>query len=106
LGSSFLTQFQEISSFGTATYSSRLVSRLAKLFFAGTFDASAGGGTGLVASVTAEGTAVGLTAGQVLPAASTTNNRYYLVVSEAGTITSGNAPNVALSPPDIISVQR
>jgi hypothetical protein len=32
LGSSFLTQFQEISSFGTATYSSRLVSRLAKLF--------------------------------------------------------------------------
>jgi hypothetical protein len=73
-----------------------------EIVFAGTFDASAGGGTGLVASVTAEGTAVGLTAGQVLPAASTTNNRYYLVVSEAGTITSGNAPNVALSPPDII----
>jgi hypothetical protein len=73
-----------------------------EIVFAGTFDASAGGGTGLVASVTAEGTAVGLTAGQVLPAASTTNNRYYLVVSEAGTITSGNAPNVALSPPDIV----
>jgi hypothetical protein len=73
-----------------------------EIVFAGTFDASAGGGTGLVASVTAEGTAVGLTAGQVLPAASTTNNRYYLVVSEAGTITSGNAPNVAMSPPDII----
>jgi hypothetical protein len=75
---------------------------IGEIVFAGTFDASAGGGTGLVASVTAEGTAVGLTAGQVLPAASTTNNRYYLVVSEAGTITSGNAPNVALSPPDII----
>jgi hypothetical protein len=73
-----------------------------EIVFAGTFDASAGGGTGLVASVTAEGTAVGLTAGQVLPAASATNNRYYLVVSEAGTITSGNAPNVALSPPDIV----
>jgi hypothetical protein len=75
---------------------------IGEIVFAGTFDASAGGGTGLVASVTAEGTAVGLTAGQVLPAASTTNNRYYLVVSEAGTITSGNAPNVAMSPPDII----
>jgi hypothetical protein len=75
---------------------------IGEIVFAGTFDASAGGGTGLVASVTAEGTAVGLTAGQVLPAASTTNNRYYLVVSEAGTITSGNAPNIALSPPDII----
>jgi hypothetical protein len=73
-----------------------------EIVFAGTFDASAGGGTGLVASVTAEGTAVGLTAGQVLPAASSANSRYYLVVSEAGTITSGNAPNIALSPPDII----
>jgi hypothetical protein len=40
--------------------------------------------------------------GSPLPAAATANNRYYLVVSEAGTITSGNAPNVALSPPDII----
>lgn len=73
-----------------------------EIVFAGTFDASAGGGTGLVASVTADGTAVGLIAGQALPAASTANNRYYLVVSEPGTITSGNAPNVALSPPDII----
>jgi len=73
-----------------------------EIVFAGTFDASAGGGTGLVASVTAEGTAVGLVVGNALPAAATANNRYYLVVSEAGTITSGNAPNVALSPPDII----
>jgi hypothetical protein len=75
---------------------------IGEIVFAGTFDASAGGGTGLIASVTAEGTAVGLVVGQALPAASTANTRYYLVVSEAGTITSGNAPNVALSPPDII----
>lgn len=73
-----------------------------EIVFAGTFDASAGGGTGLVASVTAEGTAIGLVAGQALPAAATANNRYYLVVSEAGTITSGNAPQVSLSPPDIV----
>jgi len=73
-----------------------------EIVFAGTFDASTGGGTGLVASVTAEGTAVGLVVGDPIPAAATANNRYYLVVSEAGTITSGNAPNVALSPPDII----
>lgn len=73
-----------------------------EIIFAGTFDASAGGGTGLVASVTDEGTAIGLVVGQPLPAAAAANNRYYLVVSEAGTITSGNAPNVALSPPDIV----
>ena len=73
-----------------------------EIVFAGTFDASAGGGTGHVASVTSEGTAIGLVQGSPLPAAATVNNRYYLVVSEAGTITSGNAPNVALSPPDII----
>lgn len=75
---------------------------IGEIVFAGTFDASAGGGTGLVASVTAEGTAVGLVVGEALPAAATANSRYYLVVSEAGTITSGNAPNVSLSPPDII----
>lgn len=73
-----------------------------EIVFAGTFDASAGGGTGLVASVTDEGTAIGLVVGQALPAAAAANNRYYLVVSEAGTITSGNAPNVSLSPPDIV----
>jgi len=73
-----------------------------EIIFAGTFDASAGGGTGLIATVTAEGTAIGLVVGQPLPAAATANNRYYLVVSEAGTITSGSAPNVALSPPDIV----
>jgi hypothetical protein len=73
-----------------------------EIVFAGTFDASTGGGTGLIASVTADGTAVGLVAGQALPAAAAANSRYYLVVSEPGTITSGNAPNIALSPPDII----
>ena len=73
-----------------------------EIVFAGTFDASAGGGTGHVASVTAEGTAIGLVEGSPLPAAATANNRYYLVVSEGGTITSGNAPNVALAPPDIV----
>lgn len=73
-----------------------------EIIFAGTFDASAGSGTGLIATVTAEGTAIGLVVGQPLPAAATANNRYYLVVNEAGTITSGNAPNVALAPPDII----
>ena len=73
-----------------------------EIVFAGTFDASAGGGTGHVASVTAEGTGIGLVEGSPLPAAATANNRYYLVVSEGGTITSGNAPQVALAPPDIV----
>jgi len=73
-----------------------------EIVFAGTFDASLGSGTGLVASVTSEGTAIGLAIGQALPAAAAGNSRYYLVVSEAGTITSGNAPQVALTPPDIV----
>lgn len=73
-----------------------------EIIYAGTFDASAGSGTGEVASVTTAGQAIGLTAGSVLPAASETNNRYYLVVSIGGTITSGNAPNTALAPPDMI----
>ena len=73
-----------------------------EIVFAGTFNASTGSGTGLVSSVTAEGTAIGLTVGSALPAAAAANNRYYLVVNEPGTVTSGNAPNVALSPPDFI----
>ena len=73
-----------------------------EIVFAGTFDASTGSGTGLIASVTAEGTAIGLIVGQPLPASAVGNSRYYLVVAEAGTITSGNAPQVALSPPDIV----
>ena len=73
-----------------------------EIIFAGTFDASLGSGTGQIASVTAEGTAIGLAIGQALPAAAAGNSRYYLVVSEAGTITTGNAPQVALTPPDIV----
>ena len=68
-----------------------------EIVFAGTYDAS----TNLVASVTSDGSAVGLTVGAALPAASNANNRYYLVVSEPGTGTAP-APTVALSPPDII----
>ena len=68
-----------------------------EIVFAGTYDAS----TNLVASVTSDGSAVGLTVGAALPAASNANNRYYLVVSEPGTGTAP-APTVSLSPPDII----
>jgi len=68
-----------------------------EIVFAGTYDA----GTNLVASVTSDGTAVGLTVGQALPAAAAANNRYYLVVAEAGTGVAP-APTVALTPPDII----
>ena len=73
-----------------------------EIVYAGTFDASAGSGTGEIASLTTAGSALGLTVGTPLPAASETNNRYYFVVSVGGTVTSGNAPNVALSPPDMI----
>lgn len=66
-----------------------------ELVFAGTYNAS----TNLVASVTTAGSGAGLTAGAALPAASTQNNRYYLVVTNSGT-GSGNAPAVALQAPD------
>lgn len=68
-----------------------------ELVFAGTYNAS----TNLVASVTTAGSGAGLTAGSALPAASTQNNRYYLVVTNSGTGT-GNAPAVALQAPDHI----
>ncbi len=68
-----------------------------ELVFAGTYNAS----TNLVASVTTAGSGAGLTAGSALPAASTQNNRYYLVVTNSGT-GSGNAPAVALQAPDHI----
>jgi len=73
-----------------------------EIIFAGTFDASAGGGTGLIDTLTTAGGSIGLTVGGTLPAASATNLRYYLVVSTGGTVTSGNAPNAALAPPDMI----
>jgi len=68
-----------------------------ELVYGGTYDAS----VNQVGSVTTAGSAVGLTAGASLPAASSTNNRYYLVVSDSGT-GSGNAPAEALAPPDMI----
>jgi hypothetical protein len=73
-----------------------------EIIFGGTFNASTGSGKGLIASVTTAGQAIGLTVGAHLPAASATNVRYYLVVSVAGTISSGEAPHVALTPPDMI----
>jgi hypothetical protein len=73
-----------------------------EIIFAGTFDASAGSGTGEIESLTTAGQAIGLTVGSPLPAASDTNNRYYVVVSVGGTVTSGNAPNTALAPPDML----
>jgi len=73
-----------------------------EIIFAGTFDASAGSGTGLIDTLTTAGSALGLSSGDALPPASSTNNRYYFVVSTGGTITSGNAPNVTLAPPDMI----
>ncbi len=68
-----------------------------ELVLAGTYDAS----VNQVGSVTSAGAAAGLTAGAALPAASDTNNRYYLVVSDSGTGT-GNAPAEPLAPPDMI----
>jgi hypothetical protein len=68
-----------------------------ELIFAGTYDAS----VNQIDSTTAAGSALGLTIGAALPAASDTNNRYYLVVSVSGT-GSGNAPAEALAPPDMI----
>jgi hypothetical protein len=73
-----------------------------QIIFAGTFDASDPVGTGKIASVTPEGAAAGFTVGSAVPASAPGNNKHYLVVSEGGTITTGNAPNVTLTPPDLI----
>ena len=70
---------------------------LGELQFAGTYDAS----INEVVTTTTVGAAVGLVAGDPLPAASSTLNSYYVVVAEAGTGVSP-APEVALAPPDII----
>ena len=67
------------------------------IILAGTYDAS----TNQVASVTTDGTAIGLSVGVALPSASETNSNYYLVVSESGTGTAP-APTVALAPPDLL----
>lgn len=67
------------------------------IILAGTYDAS----TNQVASVTTDGTAIGLGVGTGLPSSNSNNSNYYLVVSEAGTGTSP-APTVALAPPDLL----
>ena len=67
------------------------------IILAGTYDAS----TNQVASVTTDGTAIGLSVGAALPTASSTNSNYYLVVSEPGTGTAP-APTVSLAPPDLL----
>jgi hypothetical protein len=59
---------------------------------AGTIDAS----TGFVASVTSVGTADGYTVGAVLPAASSTTNNTYVIVTTPGTMTPpGGVPTAA-----------
>lgn len=65
--------------------------------FGGTYDAN----TNQVASVTANGSAIGLSVGNALPAASANNQNYFVIVSNAGTGTSP-APAVNLLPPDLI----
>jgi hypothetical protein len=67
------------------------------IIFAGTYNASGN----VVASVTSEGTAIGLVAGSGLPAASAVNNLHYLVVSSGGTGVAP-APSTNLQPPDLI----
>ena len=68
-----------------------------EIVLAGTYNAS----TNLIATVTSEGTALGFTAGQALPAPSAANSGYYVIVSEAGTGTQP-APTVQLNPPDFL----
>ena len=67
------------------------------IILAGTYDAN----TNQIASVTNDGSAIGLSVGTGLPSSDSTNSNYYLVVSEAGTGTSP-APTVALAPPDLL----
>jgi hypothetical protein len=73
-----------------------------QIVLAGTFDASSPTGVGKVESVTPDGAAAGFVVNDPLPVSTLTNNKFYFVVSQGGTITSGNAPNVTLAPPDII----
>ena len=73
-----------------------------QIVLAGTFDASSPSGVGKVQSVTPDGQAAGFVVNDPLPVPTSTNSKFYFVVSEGGTITSGNAPNVLLTPPDII----
>jgi hypothetical protein len=67
------------------------------IILAGTYNAT----TNLIASVTTEGTAIGLTAGSALPSAAAANANYYLVVSVGGS-GAAPAPVVTLAPPDLV----
>ena len=67
------------------------------IILAGTYDAS----TNQIASVTNDGTAIGLAVGNALPSPTSDNSNYYLVVSVGGTGTAP-APAVALAPPDLL----
>jgi hypothetical protein len=67
------------------------------VIFGGTYDAN----TNQIASVTPDGSALGLSVGQPLPAASANNLNYFVIVSNAGTGTAP-APTVAMLPPDLI----
>lgn len=64
---------------------------------AGTYNAN----TNLMSSVTTAGSAAGFTNGSPLPQPATGNLNYYAVVDTSGT-GSGNAPAVALAPPDML----
>jgi len=64
---------------------------------AGTYNAN----TNQLSSVTTAGSAAGFTNGSALPAPATGNLNYYVVVDTSGT-GSGNAPAVALAPPDML----
>jgi hypothetical protein len=67
------------------------------LVYGGTYNAA----TNTVRSVTTQGSAIGLTIGSALPAASSTNLSYYVVVSDSGTGVAP-APVTALAPPDML----
>ena len=67
------------------------------LVYAGAYDAS----INKVKSTTTQGSAAGFVVGSALPAASASNLRYYVVVSDSGTGVSP-APSVALAPPDML----
>jgi hypothetical protein len=64
---------------------------------AGTYNAN----TNQLSSVTTAGSAAGFTNGSALPQPATGNLNYYVVVDTSGT-GSGNAPAVALAPPDML----
>ncbi len=68
-----------------------------EIIFGGTYNASGN----VLGSVSSDGAGIGLSVGQPLPAASTTFNRYYVVVESGGTGTSP-APETVLQPPDIL----